>query len=111
MGEHLIIVSEAMPQLYYHLSRRFSGNEKVLLDRRRGERRQQARHTEGPERRRADRRRQPDSVPRTDWFVIPRETPLSDPDAVQPRATRHPETTGRPLRSVMLVTRIPLHEG
>jgi hypothetical protein len=70
MGDYLLIVTEDQPQVRDYLARQFTGVEKVkvLLDRRRGERRQRAMPYE-PERRRGERRDQPDSYRRTDWFV------------------------------------------
>lgn len=55
----LFIVARNQPDLWHHLSRDFAGDDdvQVLLDRRRGERRQRLQQHE-PERRRADRRRQ-----------------------------------------------------
>ena len=60
MVRYLLIVSRKQPDLWYHLKRDFAGDEKVevLLDRRRRERRQGVQAHE-PERRAADRRRQP----------------------------------------------------
>lgn len=54
------IVAQDNPQLYEHLSQRFAGGEgvQVLMDRRRGERRQHTQVQE-PERRKGLRRRQP----------------------------------------------------
>jgi hypothetical protein len=73
MGHYLLIVAEDQPQVRDYLARQFTGAEKVkvLLDRRRGERRQQVRPWE-PERRRGQRRQQPEGYPRTDWFVTVR---------------------------------------
>jgi len=70
MGHYLLIVTEDQPQVRDYLARQFTGVEKVkvLLDRRRGERRQRVMPYE-PERRRGERRDQPDSYRRTDWFV------------------------------------------
>ena len=70
MGHYLLIVAEDQAQVCDYLARQFSGIEKVrvLLDRRRGERRQRAILYE-PERRRGQRRQQPDGYRRTDWFV------------------------------------------
>lgn len=73
MGDdYVLIVAEDQPQICDYLARQFTGVEsvRVLLDRRRGERRQQVRPNQ-PERRRAARR-QPDSYRRTDWFVTVR---------------------------------------
>ncbi len=71
MGEYLLIVTGDQPNLRDYLRRQFSGVEKVqvLLDQRQGERRQWVQPHE-PERRRGDRRRQPGTSPRSDWFVI-----------------------------------------
>ncbi|MBI2154975.1 MAG: hypothetical protein HYV92_05665 [Candidatus Rokubacteria bacterium] len=73
MGGYLLIVAENQPQVCDYLARQFSGVAKVrvLLDRRRGERRQQTRPYE-PERRRAERRRQPEAYRRSDWYVAVR---------------------------------------
>ncbi len=70
MGHYLLIVAEDQPQVRDYLARQFTGGEKVkvLLDRRRGERRQWVRPWE-PERRRGQRREQPEGYRRTDWFV------------------------------------------
>ncbi len=70
MGHYLLIVTEDQPQVRDYLARQFTGVEKVkvLLDRRRGERRQRVMPYE-PERRRGERRDQPDTYRRTDWFV------------------------------------------
>ena len=70
MGHYLLIVAEDQPQVRDYLARQFTGVEKVkvLLDRRQGERRQRVRPYE-PERRRGERRDQPDGYRRTDWFV------------------------------------------
>jgi hypothetical protein len=70
MGGYLLIVAEDQPQVRDYLARQFAGVEKVrvLLDRRRGERRQRVRPWE-PERRRGDRRQQPEGYRRSDWFV------------------------------------------
>lgn len=69
----LFIVARNQPDLWHNLSRDFSGDEEVqvLLDRRRGERRRGLQPNE-PERRRADRRRQPsvDNDLRYRSFVI-----------------------------------------
>lgn len=74
MGHYLLIVAEDQPQVCDYLARQFTGVEKVqvLLDRRRGERRQGIRPYE-PERRQGERRRQPDAYRRTDWFVTVRQ--------------------------------------
>ena len=55
----LFIVARDQPDLWHHLRQDFARDEEVevLLDRRRGERRQRVQAYE-PERRRADRRRQ-----------------------------------------------------
>ena len=60
MATHLFIVAWYRPDLWDYWRRWFSGVEdvQVLLDRRRGERRQSALAHE-PERRRTDRRRPP----------------------------------------------------
>jgi hypothetical protein len=73
MGGYLLIVAEDQPQVRDYLARQFTGVEKVrvLLDRRRGERRQRVRPYE-PERRRGERRDQPEGYRRTDWFVTVR---------------------------------------
>ena len=70
MGGYLLIVAEDQPQVRDYLARQFTGIEKVkvLLDRRRGERRQRVMPYE-PERRRGDRREQSAGNRRTDWFV------------------------------------------
>ena len=70
MGGYLLIVAEDQPQVRDYLARQFTGVEKVkiLLDRRRGERRRRVMPYE-PERRRSDRREQPGANRRTDWFV------------------------------------------
>ena len=69
----LFIVARGQPDLWHHLTRDFAGDEEVqvLLDRRRGERRQHLQPNE-PERRRSDRRRQPsiDNDLRYRSFVI-----------------------------------------
>ncbi len=71
MGGYLLIVSRDRPDLYEYLKRQFSEveNFEVLLARRLGERRQRA-ETHEPERRRAERRRRPESYHRSDWFMI-----------------------------------------
>jgi len=73
MGHYLLIVAEDQPQVRDYLVRQFTGAEKVrvLLDRRRGERRQWVTPYE-PERRRGERRQQAESYRRTDWFVTVR---------------------------------------
>ena len=60
MVRYLLIVARNQPDLWHYLKRNFAGDEKVevILDRRRGERRQRIQPHE-PERRRADRRHQP----------------------------------------------------
>ena len=69
----LFIVARNQPDLWHHLSRDFAGDEEVqvLLDRRRGDRRQRVQSHER-ERRRTDRRRQPsiDNDLRYRSFVI-----------------------------------------
>lgn len=59
---YLFIVSQGVTDLYEHVKRNFAGDREVevLLDRRRGERRQRVEAYE-PERRQADRRRPPGS--------------------------------------------------
>lgn len=56
----LFVVARDQPDLWHHLKRDFAQDEEVqvILDRRRGERRQRVQSRE-PERRRAERRRQP----------------------------------------------------
>lgn len=55
----LFIVARGQPDLWHHLKQDFAEEEvQVILDRRRGDRRQRVEAQE-PERRRADRRRQP----------------------------------------------------
>ena len=73
MGHYLLIVAEDRPQVRDYLARQFTGVEKVkvVLDRRRGARRQRVMPYE-PERRRGERRDQPDANRRTDWFVTVR---------------------------------------
>ena len=73
MGHYLLIVAEDQPQVRDYLARQFTGVEKVkvLLDRRRGERRRQVRPWD-PERRRGQRREQPEGYRRTGWFVTVR---------------------------------------
>ena len=60
MGQHLFIVSRQQTDLYSYLAREFSEEPdvRVILDRRQGERRQQADGALGPrsERRQGDRR-------------------------------------------------------
>ena len=70
MGGHLFIVAEDALDLHDYLRRQFAGigQIRVLLDRRRGERRHWVKPHE-PERRRVERRLQP-SRPHSDWFVI-----------------------------------------
>ncbi len=69
----LFIVARNQPDLWHYLRRDFAGDEEVqvVLDRRRGERRQRVLPHE-PERRQADRRRYPntDSDLRYRSFVI-----------------------------------------
>lgn len=73
MTSHLFIVAWNRPDLWDYWKRWFSGveNVEVILDRRRGERRQAARAFE-PERRRAERRSRPDIEDelRTGGFAI-----------------------------------------
>jgi hypothetical protein len=102
MGERLIIVSSKKPNLYDYLSRQLTEDVRILLDRRRGERRHEVHQREGTERRQADRRRQPGIISHTDWFVLPRGAPLSAPVSVPERASRRAE---HPLRTVALVAR------
>lgn len=61
MPRYLIIVARDQPALCEYLTRNFAGDEKVqvVLNRRRGERRQRIEPHE-PERRRGKRRRRPD---------------------------------------------------
>ncbi len=71
----LCVVAREQPDLYDILSQRFSGIPEVhvILDRRRGERRQPVQSSE-PERRRADRRFQwTDAVLRAHGLVIIRQ--------------------------------------
>ena len=70
---YMLIVARNQPDLCDYLIRNFTGDEKVqvLLDRRRGQRRQRVQPHE-PERRQAERRRQPGSHPPSDWFVVVR---------------------------------------
>jgi hypothetical protein len=74
MGQYLLIVPRDRRDLYEYLKLRFSevDNFEVILDRRQADRRQRGEPSE-PERRRAERRRPPDSYRRTDWFVIARQ--------------------------------------
>ncbi len=60
MVRYLLIVARNQPDLWQYLKNNFAGDEKVevILDRRRGERRQRVQAHE-PERRRAERRREP----------------------------------------------------
>lgn len=60
MVRYLLIVARNQPDLWLYLKNNFAGDEKVevILDRRRGERRQRIQAHES-ERRRAERRRQP----------------------------------------------------
>ena len=60
MVRYLLIVARNQPDLWRYLKNNFAGDEKVevILDRRRGERRQRIQSHE-PERRGAERRRQP----------------------------------------------------
>ncbi len=73
MSEYMLIVAREQPQVYDHLKQLFSGVEKVqvILDRRQGERRR-GNEPHEPERRQAQRRRDPGSHPRSDWFVFVR---------------------------------------
>ncbi len=70
---YLLIVAHDAPELCDYLRQNFAGDSKVqvLLDRRRGERRKRTEPHE-PERRWAERRRQPGGHPRSDWFVVAR---------------------------------------
>jgi hypothetical protein len=70
MDQHLIVVAGDKADLWDYLKWRFSWDEEVqvILDQRQGERRQ-CRQADTPERRRADRRRPPESYRRSDWFV------------------------------------------
>ena len=60
MVRYLLIVARTEPDLWRYLKHNFAGDDKVevVLDRRRGERRQRTQPHE-PERRRGERRRQP----------------------------------------------------
>jgi len=60
MVRYLLIVARNQPDLGHYLKNNFAGDEKVevILDRRRGARRQRIQPHE-PERRQADRRRRP----------------------------------------------------
>lgn len=60
MVRYLLIVARSQPDLSHYLKNNFAGDEKVevILDRRRGERRQRVQPHE-PERRQGERRRQP----------------------------------------------------
>jgi len=60
MVRYLLIVARSQPDLWRYMEHNFAGDEKVevILDRRRGERRQRAQAHE-PERRQGERRRQP----------------------------------------------------
>lgn len=60
MVRYLLLVARNQPDLWRYLKNNFAGDQKVevILDRRRGERRQRIEPHE-PERRRAERRRQP----------------------------------------------------
>lgn len=71
MGHYLLIVPQDRRDLYEYLKRQFTevDNFEVVPDRRLADRRQRNEPHE-PERRRAQRRRPPDSYRRTDWFVI-----------------------------------------
>ena len=70
MDKHLIIVEGEKADLWEYLRWHFSWDKEVevLLDQRRGERRQ-GRQAIGPERRSTDRRRSTESCRRSDWFV------------------------------------------
>ncbi len=74
MAHYLLIVPRDRPDLYEYLNGQFTevDNFGVMLDRRLADRRQRSEPRE-PERRRAQRRRPPDSYRRTDWFVIARQ--------------------------------------
>ncbi len=76
MGKYLLIVPRERPDLYEYLKGQFTevDNFAVTLDRWLADRRQRNEPRE-PERRRAQRRRPPDSYRRTDWFVIARQQP------------------------------------
>jgi len=72
---YLLIVAPNQPDVGSYLTRSFAGDQKVqvLLDRRRGERRQRVQARE-PERRRTDRRKPTgNSGPGSDWFVAIRQ--------------------------------------
>ncbi len=60
MVPYLLIVARSQPDLWHHLKDNFAGDDKVevILDRRRGQRRQRIQAHE-PERRQGERRRQP----------------------------------------------------
>jgi hypothetical protein len=77
--EYLLIVPTDRPQLHENLAWQFSEDKRiqVLVDQRRGQRRQRERiEKHALERRRAERRHQ--SRPRTDWFLIaPRKAGIS----------------------------------
>ena len=76
MVRYLLIVAHNQPDLWHYLKQNFAGDEKVevILDRRRGERRRRVQAHE-PERRQADRRRQPgiDETLRYRSFLIIRQ--------------------------------------
>mgnify|MGYP001569806234 FL=1 len=76
MVRYLLIVARTEPDLWRYLKHNFAGDDKVevILDRRRGERRQRIQPHE-PERRQADRRRRPslDSDLRYRFLVIVRQ--------------------------------------
>ena len=76
MVRYLLIVARSQPDLWHYLNDNFAGDAKVevILDRRGGERRQRIQPHE-PERRRAERRRQPslDSDLRYRFLVIVRQ--------------------------------------
>lgn len=73
MAEYLLIVALDRPQVYEYLRQVFSSDKpiQVLLDRRRGERRQRN-EPHAPERRRGQRRSAAGRHPRSDWFVFVR---------------------------------------
>ena len=76
MVRYLLIVARNQPDLWRYLKDNFAGDEKVevILDRRRGERRQRVQLRE-PERRQGERRRQPsiDKDLTYRFFVIVRQ--------------------------------------
>jgi len=90
MLEHLVIVAAHKPEVHQLLLRLFAGSAavRVLLDRRRRERRQEI-ETHAVERRWVDRRRV--DSPRSDWFVIAQqERPPLARLLVPPWAERKP---------------------